>query len=124
MTWLAIHLDFGLQLVASPAAARAVGEIFVRPCFAALNRMSARRKDRWSRHQAPSESGIAGYLTDPSCDALSLDTKRGQEVVATAEVENGVRQRITAASVAAAAVIAASVAAAARAGDRHARSST
>jgi len=33
---------------------------------------------------------IAPYLTDASNDAISTDSKRGAELVATAEVENGV----------------------------------
>jgi len=88
--WLAIHLDFGLRLVDSPAEARAVAEVLVRPCFATLSRVSGRQKDRWSRHGEPSVEAIASYLTDPSFDAVSLDTKRGQEIVATAQVDNGV----------------------------------
>ncbi len=90
MSWLAIHLDFGLRLVESPDAARAVGEILVRPCFAELTRLSGRRKDRWSRHSKPSAEAIAGYLGDASLDAVTLETKRGQEIVATAQVDNGV----------------------------------
>ena len=93
MSWLAIHLDFELRLVESPDAARAVGEILVRPCFAALSRMSGRRKDRWSRHGKPSAEAIAGYLGDASLDSVALETKRGQEIVASAEVENGIRER-------------------------------
>ncbi len=93
MSWLAIHLDFGVRLVESPEEARAVGEVLVRPCFATLSRLSGRRKDRWSRHGKPSAEAIGSYLTDPSIDAVSLDTKPGQEITAMAEVENGVRQR-------------------------------
>jgi hypothetical protein len=90
MTWLSMHLDFGLRLVEAPTEARAVAEVLIRPCFAALGRLSARRKDRWSRHGKPSVDAIAGYVTDPSLDAVSLDTERGQEIVATAQVDNGV----------------------------------
>ena len=93
MSWLAIRLNFGLRLVESPAEARAVGDVLVRPCFAALSRLSGRRKDRWSRHGKPSADAIAGYLTDPALDAITLETKRGPEITATAEVENGVRER-------------------------------
>jgi hypothetical protein len=94
VSWLAIRLDFGLRLVESPDVARAVGEVLVRPCFAELSRMGGRRKDRWSRHRKPSAEAIASYLTDPNLDAVSLDTKRSQAiVVASAEVENGIRER-------------------------------
>lgn len=87
---LAIRLDYGAALAGEPSAARAVAAILTRPCFAALSRLSARRKDRWSKHAKPSADSIAAYLADASNDAISMDTKRGQELVASAEVENGV----------------------------------
>jgi hypothetical protein len=90
---LAIRLDFGLRLVETPAAARAVAEVLVRPCFAELERLSGRRKDRWSRHGKPSVDAIVSYLTDPSLNAVAFDTKRNRELVASGEVENGVGNR-------------------------------
>ncbi len=87
---LAVRLDYGAALVGVPEVARTVAAIFMRPCFAALSRLSARRKDRWSKHAKPSAESIAAYLADATNDAISLDTKRGQELVASAEVENGV----------------------------------
>lgn len=87
---LAVRLDYGTPLVGSPDSARAVADVLVRPCFRELNRLSARRKDRWSKHAEPSAQTIAEYLTDASNDAISLDTRRGQELVASAEIENGV----------------------------------
>ena len=38
----------------------------------------------------PSVDQVAEYLADASNDAISMDTKRGGELVAGAEVENGV----------------------------------
>src|SRR5205814_2485366 len=67
-----------------------IAEILMRPCFASLSRLSARRKDRWSKHAKPSVESIATYLADATNDAISMDTKRGQDLVASAEVENGV----------------------------------
>jgi hypothetical protein len=87
---LAVRLDYGYAVVDEPATARAVAEILVRPCFAELSRLSARRKDRWSKHEEPSVDRIATFLVDRSNDAISMDTKRGSELVAAAEVENGI----------------------------------
>ena len=87
---LAVRLDYGAALAGEPAIAREVAAILMRPCFAALSRLSARHKDRWSKHAKPSTESIASYLADASNDAVSLDTKRGQELVASAELENGV----------------------------------
>ncbi len=87
---LALRLDYGDALVGSPSAARAVAEVLVRPCFAALNRLSARHKDRWSKHTKPSVEIIVAYLTDPANDAISMDNKRGAELVAGAEIDNGI----------------------------------
>ncbi|TMQ12954.1 MAG: hypothetical protein E6J91_19925 [Deltaproteobacteria bacterium] len=87
---LAIRLDYGAGVAGEPRAAREIAEILMRPCFAALSRLSARRKDRWSKHAKPSVESIATYLADATNDAISMDTKRGQDLVASAEVENGV----------------------------------
>jgi hypothetical protein len=87
---LAIRLDFGLRLVENSVAARAVADVLMRPCFGALSRIAARRKDRWSRHDKPSVDAIVSFLTDPAVDAMALDTKRGSDIVASGEVENGV----------------------------------
>lgn len=87
---LAVRLDYGDALVGAPDAARAVAEVLVRPCFVELSRLSARRKDRWSKHVKPSVDQVAEYLADASNDAISMDTKRGGVLVAGAEVENGV----------------------------------
>lgn len=87
---LALRLDYGEAPVSSPSVARAVAEVLVRPCFAELNRLSARSKDRWSKHTKPSVELIAAYLTDPANDAISMDTKRGAELVAGAEIDNGI----------------------------------
>lgn len=90
---LAIRIEHGLRLLESLAVARAVAEILVRPCFSELARMSGRHKDRWSRHTKPSLDAIVSYLADAGLDAVAFDTPRGREIVATAEVENGVRVR-------------------------------
>jgi hypothetical protein len=87
---LAIRLDYGRALVGDRQGAGGVAEILVRPCFSDLGRLAARRKDRWSKHAKPSAERIAEYLTDASNDAVSMDTKRGAELVASAEVDNGV----------------------------------
>jgi hypothetical protein len=87
---LAVRLDYGDPLVDAPSAARTVAEVLVRPCFSELSRLSARCKDRWSKHAKPSVDLIAEYLADAAHDAISLDTKRGGELVASGEIENGV----------------------------------
>jgi hypothetical protein len=88
--FLAVHLDHGEALLDQPRAAHAVGEILVRPCFGKLRRLSARRRDRWSKYTKPSAEQIAAYLGDVSNDAISLDSGRSGELVAGAEIENGV----------------------------------
>ncbi|MEO7732414.1 MAG: hypothetical protein ABIY55_15705 [Kofleriaceae bacterium] len=85
-----MRLDYGDALVGMPRASRAVAEVLVRPCFVELSCLSARRKDRWSKHAKPSVELISAYLADASNDAISLDTKRGGELVAGAELDNGV----------------------------------
>lgn len=87
---LAIRLDFGDAIVNVHAVAHAVAGVLGRPCFSELSRLSGRRRDRWSKHVSPSVETIAKYLTDETNDAISLDTKRGGELVASAEIENGI----------------------------------
>ncbi len=85
---MAVRLDFGRQLQRDAEASRAVGEILTRPCFAALERISGRRKDRWSKHAKASASLIAEYFADPAFDAVHFDTKRDDELDASAEFES------------------------------------
>jgi hypothetical protein len=95
---LAIRLDFGQRLIEKRSVSTTVAEVLARPCFAVLDRLSGRRKDRWSKHVKPSSDAIAGYLSDPKLDAAALDNKRGKDPVASAEVENGVGRDNDAAS--------------------------
>jgi len=90
MNSYAVRLDYGLSVVDAPATAQEVAAILTRPCFAELSRLSARNKDRWSKSAKPTAEQIAAYLLDRANDAISLDTKRGGELVAGAEVENGI----------------------------------
>lgn len=94
MTAFAIRLDFGLSLRDGPAAARKVGEILARPCFASLDRVSGRWKARRHKHAKLSADTITAYLLEPKYDAVSLDN-RGKELLASGEVENGYRNRTT-----------------------------
>ncbi len=93
MTVLATRLDFALPLIEHGDVAHKVGEILSRPCFAALDRVSARHKDRWTKHAKPAPNVIADYLLDSTYDALSMDNRHGEEVLGSAEIESGVRNR-------------------------------
>ena len=93
MTVLATRLDFALPLIEHENVTHKVGEILSSPCFAALDRVSARRKDRWTKHAKPAPNVIAEYLLDSSYDAISMDNRDGEEVLGSAEIESGVRNR-------------------------------
>jgi hypothetical protein len=93
---ITMRLDFGLQLQADAEASRAVGEILTRPCFSALERISGRHKDRWSKHAKPTAKLVAEYLANPAFDAVHFDTKREDELAASAEIESDLAGRETA----------------------------
>jgi len=90
---VAVRLDFGRVLLDDSAAVRRAAEVMSRPSFDALDRVSARRKDRWLNHAKRGAEVIAEYLSDPKNDSAFFDTKRGSELVATGEIENGLRGR-------------------------------
>ena len=90
---LAIRIEHGVRLAETPAAARSLAAILIRPCFAELARLSGRNKDRWSRQRKPDADAIVTYLLDASLDAIALDTPRSGDLVASAEIENGSRVR-------------------------------
>ncbi len=84
---LSLRLDYGRALLGDEPGAREVAEILARPCLAALERVSGRCKNRWSRHAPASAETIRTYLLDERFDAVSFDTRRGAELVASAEIE-------------------------------------
>lgn len=92
MTTLAVRYDFAAVLVDDEARRRRVAEILARPCFHELDRVSAHRGDRWVEHVATSADAIAAILADRRNSAVSLDTGRGCEIVASAEIRNGTRE--------------------------------
>lgn len=87
--WFGVRLDFGVSLIKEPDRVPRVAEILMRPCFVGLRRISARHIDRWSRYAKPSAELMASYLIDPTNEALSFDSGRG-ELVATGQIQNGV----------------------------------
>jgi len=89
---LAVHFDFAATLVADEQRCRRVGQILVRPCFRELERRSAHRGDRWIQHTHTSSDAIVAILRDPKNSAVSFDTKRGKEIVASGEIKNGIRE--------------------------------
>lgn len=92
---LSVRLDFSRELVKDDRGAKHVADILSRPSFSALERVSGRQKDRWAKHVKKSSELIEQYVTDAAHDAISLDTKRGPELVASAEIETGLRGRAT-----------------------------
>lgn len=89
MMTLSVRLDFGASLVLDRQRARRVAEILNRPCFSSLERVSAHRGDRWLNHAQKSADRITEILGDPSNSAVSLDSKRGGELLASAELKSG-----------------------------------
>jgi hypothetical protein len=87
--WFGVRLDFGVSLIKEPDRVPRVAEILMRPYFDGLKRLSARHIDRWSRHAKPSAELVASYLLDPTNEALSFDSGRG-ELVTTGQIDNGV----------------------------------
>jgi hypothetical protein len=89
MSTLAVRFDFAAALVEDQPRRHRVAEILVRPCFRALERVSAHRGDRWIQHGDTSVEAIVAILGDPKNAAVSFDTERGKELVASGEIKNG-----------------------------------
>jgi len=90
-TW-AVRFDFATKLVDDEAACKRVAEILVRPCFHELERLSIHRGDRWIEHGPKSADRIVSILRDARNKAATLDTRKGREIVANAEIRNGTRE--------------------------------
>ncbi|MGN6108801.1 MAG: hypothetical protein ACTHU0_27090, partial [Kofleriaceae bacterium] len=88
-----IRLDFGRVLHDDMRGAQAIADILAHPCFSNLDRVSARHNDRWTKYAKRTSQLLAQHLTDSSCDAVSLDTRRGRGLVASAEIESSLRTR-------------------------------
>jgi hypothetical protein len=86
---LAIRLDHGTTIARAPEVAHRVAQILTRPALAALARVSARQKDRWSKHAPATAETIEKYLTTEANDAVALDNGRAGELTASAEIESG-----------------------------------
>ena len=92
MVTLAVRFDFAVALVEDEQRCRRVAEILMRPCFRDLERASAHRGDRWVQHAPKSADAIVSILQDPKNAAVSFDTKRGKDLVASGEIRNGTRE--------------------------------
>jgi hypothetical protein len=84
-----VRFDFEIALLDQAARTRTIAEVLTRPCFAVLRRISARQGDRWLRHARVSSESIKSYLQDRSNEALSLDSGRAGELIASAQIQNG-----------------------------------
>jgi len=87
-TW-AIRLDFAVALVDDEPRCRRVAEILVRACFHELNRLSIHRGDRWIEHGPVTVERIIKILLDRDNKSATLETGRGRELAANAEILNG-----------------------------------
>lgn len=92
MATLAVRYDFAAALVEDVERRRRVAEILMRPCFDALDRVSADRGGRWFGHTPKSAEAIAAILQDRENLALSLDTGRGRQIAASAQIKTGARE--------------------------------
>ncbi len=86
---LAIRLDHGTTISREPDVAHRVAQILTRPALAALSRVSAREKDRWSKHAPATAETVELYLTNETNDSIALDNGRSGELNASAEIESG-----------------------------------
>ncbi len=86
---LAIRLDHGTTISREPDVARLVAQILTRLALAVLARVSAREKDRWSKHAPATAETIEHYLTNEANDSVALDNGRAGELTASAEIESG-----------------------------------
>jgi hypothetical protein len=86
---LAIRLDHGTTISREPDVARRVAQILTRPALAVLARVSARERDRWSKHAPATAETIEQYLTNEANDSVALDNGRDGELTASAEIESG-----------------------------------
>src|SRR6266481_4484900 len=87
MVTLAVRFDFAAALIEDEQRCRRVGEILVRPCFRDLERVSGHRGDRWIQHEPTSVDAIVSILREPKNSAVSFETKRGKELVASGEIK-------------------------------------
>ncbi len=87
MATLAVRFDFAAAIVEDAERCRRVAEILMRPCFDDLERVSAHRGDRWILHAPKSADAIVAILGDPKNSAVSFETNRGKELVASAEIK-------------------------------------
>lgn len=87
---LVLRLEHAFIPGKDPAAARSIGEILTRPCFALLGRVCLETyAGRSKRHATKSAAAIASYLCDPECDVVDLDPGRGRELIAGAYIVSG-----------------------------------
>jgi hypothetical protein len=89
VTFWSIRLDFAAALVEDFARRQRVADILVRPCFRELERLSIHRGDRWIEHGPVTAERIVRILADTSNASACFDTRRGRELVATADIRNG-----------------------------------
>lgn len=94
---LAIRLDHGTTISREPDVAHRVAQILTRPALAVLARVSAREKDRWSKHAPATAETIEQYLTNETNDSIALDNGRAGELTASAEIESGPHLNVKAA---------------------------
>lgn len=87
---LAIRLKHAFIPGRDAAAVAAVAEILTRPCFAELRRVALETdKGRVMHHSATSRERVHALMQDPTCDMVSVDSGRRDELVAKARIETG-----------------------------------
>lgn len=87
---LAVRLHYWFEPGKDEAARRAIAEIFMRPCFAPLERVAwDNDHGRTTGHTIKSHAVIEAYLGNPLCDMVKLDSGRNRELVAVANVWTG-----------------------------------
>ncbi len=89
----AVRLDFGRVILGDREGAHRVAEILSKGPFSALERVSGRHNDHWATYGKTTAQIIEQHLSDPTFDAVSLQTKSGSELIASAEIETSLRAR-------------------------------
>lgn len=89
---IALRFRYPTVLADAASAARAVAEVLTRPCFAALERVAAKKLDKFVHRKQATADLVASYLTDHAFEGVFFENA-GSDMVASADVQNGEHAR-------------------------------
>lgn len=87
--WFSVRLDYRVVILDSAERSDRIGAILARPCFATLQRVSARAGDRWDGHAKTSSQTVVAYLQDPKNESVCFDSGVEGAVIASGQIQNG-----------------------------------